>query len=79
MFSKVLEYKDFCLREERTIILKSGVWKIDMVMKRKDSNYVEILSGHGEAATASNLIEYTIPVDKSHILDVIPLIQAKLH
>ena len=29
-------------------------------MKRKDNNFIAIISDHGEAATASNLSEYTI-------------------
>ena len=37
---------------------------IDAVMKRLDSNCRWDLSDHGEAATASNLSEYTI----SHII-----------
>ena len=34
--------------------------EINAIMKRKDSNCVGILFDHGEAETASNLIEYTI-------------------
>ena len=37
-------------------------------MKRKDSNCIGILSDQGEAATASNVSEYTILV-KSFLID----------
>ena len=42
-----------------SIILKK--WEVNAVTKRKDSNCVGIISDQGEAATASNLSEYTIP------------------
>ena len=47
------------LGKVRQVLFKKA-WKIHAVMKRKDSNCVGILSEQGEAATASNLSEYTI-------------------
>ena len=41
-------------------VLFWNVWKINAVIKRKANNCVGILSYRGEAATASNLSEYTI-------------------
>ena len=40
-------------------------WENNAVMNTKDSNCVGILSDKGEAATASNLSEYTISPDVS--------------
>ena len=45
-------------QSQANIILKT--FEISAVMKRKNSNCVGILSNQGEAATASNLSEYTI-------------------
>ena len=44
-------------QSQANIILK--VCEINAVLKIKDSNYVGILFDQGEAATASNLSEYT--------------------
>ena len=41
-------------------VLFFKAWEINTVMKRKNSNCVEILSDQGEATTASNLSEYTV-------------------
>ena len=38
---------------------QSQAWEINAIMKRKDNNYVGILSDQREAAIASNLSEYT--------------------
>ena len=42
--------------------------EINAVKKRKYSNCVRILSDQGEAATGSNLSEYTIVEDQKNIL-----------
>ena len=39
---------------------KPSAFRVNAVMKRKDSNCVGIISDQGEAATASNLSEYTM-------------------
>ena len=49
----------FVLFEQSQTSIIPKAWEINAVMKRKDSNCVGILSDQGEAATESNLSEYT--------------------
>ena len=52
----------FLGQSRASIFLKA--WEINTVMKKKDSNCIGILFDQGEAATASNLSEYTIVFDR---------------